>query len=192
VSWSEPDTMITVGKIIDVIRRFDLPHRNISIDADGLGGPIVDRLREQGYEVTAIHNGGEPQDKKQFFNQSAELWVAAAQKTARREVALVDDPMLTAQLTSRRMKPRSDGRFQLESKEDMRKRRLPSPDRADATILALAADRFAVSACELILVNSNTPSDPKEEADEKIKSLFRLYQVEADRIRAEQDELPDP
>ena len=52
---------------------------------------------------------------------------------------------LVAQLTSRRQKPRSDGRFQLESKEDMRRRGLPSSDRADAVVMALATTRSHVN-----------------------------------------------
>jgi hypothetical protein len=136
--WREADTMATTGRIIQIVRAFNVPHDNVNIDADGLGGPIVDRLREQGFRFNSVHNGGEPSDKERFYNLSAELWANAAQKIERGEVALRDDSAQMAQLSSRRQKPRSDGRFQLESKEEMRRRGLPSPDRADAIVLAMA------------------------------------------------------
>jgi len=135
--WREADTMATTGRIIQIVRSFNVPHHNVNADADGLGGPIVDRLREQGFDFQAVHNGGEARDKERFYNFGAETWANAAQKIERGEVALFNDARLTAQLTSRRQKPRSDGRFQLESKEEMRRRGLPSPDRADAVVLAL-------------------------------------------------------
>jgi len=149
--WREADTMATTGRIIQIVRAFNVPHDNVNVDADWLGGPIVDRLIEQGFYFNAVHNGGEPRDKERFYNLSAELWASAAQKIERCEAALRDDSALVAQLSSRRQKPRSDGRFQLESKEEMRKRGLPSPDRADAVVLALlgGSGSFVSNTCRV-------------------------------------------
>jgi len=184
-AWHEPDTMVTVGKILDVIRRFDVPPSNVNIDVDGLGGPIVDRLRELGYKFNPIHNGGEPRNKERFFNLGAELWANAAEKFEHGDVALLADDKLTSQLASRRWKPRSDGRVQLESKEDMRRRGLPSPDRADATVLALAADRFSVRVSQLEFLNHDTPANPAEENAKKIRRYFQRAQEESEKRRKE-------
>jgi hypothetical protein len=189
--WREQDTMVTVGKIRDVIDSFGVPHSNVNIDADGLGGPIVDRLRELGYELAAIHNGAKARNDKRFFNLSAELWANAAETIERGEVALFTDETLISQLTSRRWRPRSDGRVQLESKEDMRRRGLPSPDRADATVLALAADRFAVKASQLCVYNDNTTSNPQKESDEKMRQFYQLAEATAETIRNGQPAMTD-
>jgi hypothetical protein len=50
-----------------------------------------------------------------------------------------EDDKLVAQLTSIKYFIRSDGRIILESKEDMAERGLPSPDRADAFMMACAS-----------------------------------------------------
>ena len=110
-----------------------------TLTATGWAAPSFDRLRELSHKFNAIHNGGEPLDKERFVNAAAEMWAYLAQKIERGDVALLADDTLISQLASRRWKPRSDGRVQLEAKEDARKRGLPSPDRADATVLALSA-----------------------------------------------------
>jgi hypothetical protein len=50
-----------------------------------------------------------------------------------------DDDDLAAQLGAVKYKYTSRGQVQIESKDDMRKRKLPSPDRADALMLTAAA-----------------------------------------------------
>ena len=55
-------------------------------------------------------------------------------------LALPDDEDLVAQLTTRRWKPTSKGKIRLESKDDARVRGIPSPDRADALVLAFAEE----------------------------------------------------
>lgn len=49
-----------------------------------------------------------------------------------------DDSVLADDLVGPEMAPRDDGRLQLESKENMKKRGLPSPNRADALALTFA------------------------------------------------------
>ncbi|XOJ00878.1 hypothetical protein ACMX2M_03855 [Paenibacillus polymyxa] len=48
---------------------------------------------------------------------------------------LPDDDVLTSQLTARKWPMTSKGKILLESKKDMKKRGLKSPDRADAFVL---------------------------------------------------------
>lgn len=136
--WREGDTMVTAGRIIQIIRQFNLRSENVNVDAGGMGGSVVDRLSEQGFKVNKVHNGGEPVDKERYFNYAAEIWVNMGQKIERGEIILKADERLISQLTSRKQKPRSDGRLQLESKEEMRRRGLPSPDRAEAVAYALS------------------------------------------------------
>lgn len=144
-AWRESNTMATIDRIVRICMRYEalakpnsIAHRNINIDADGLGKPIVDRLWELGYMFTPINNGGSPLDKEQFCNFTAEAWANFARLVEQKQVVLKNDDTLISQLASRKRKPRSDGRVQLESKEDSRSRGMPSPDRADAVVMAWA------------------------------------------------------
>lgn len=176
-AWRESDTMVTVRKIIDIIARFDVPHGNVNVGADGLGGPVVDRLRELGYTFNPIHNGGEPLNKDRFYNFSAEAWASAAQKIERGEIALLNDQKLVAQLTSRKQKVRTDGRFQLEGKEEMRRRNLPSPDRADAFVLGLALTRRVPE----LTIWTPEIDQAQRTPEEQLRARYRCLQAEADK-----------
>lgn len=52
--------------------------------------------------------------------------------------AIPDDNILHDDLIGPETVPRLDGKIQLESKKDMKKRKLPSPNRADALALSFA------------------------------------------------------
>ena len=56
---------------------------------------------------------------------------------ALKTMSLPDDMILIEQMATREYKIRPDGRIKLESKDDMKKRQLTSPDRADALALCL-------------------------------------------------------
>jgi hypothetical protein len=53
---------------------------------------------------------------------------------------LPNDPVLLEQLTARRAAPADGGRLGLEKKEDMARRGVASPDRADSLVGNLADD----------------------------------------------------
>lgn len=132
--WRESDTMSAVGEFIALFRKLGLKPVQITGDEGGLGKPMLDRLEELGWPVNRFNSNEPAQEKKAYFNRSAEIWDQGIRKIERRHIILPDDPVLVEQLTSRRWKRFSDGRLQLESKEEMRKRGLKSPDRADVVL----------------------------------------------------------
>ena len=83
-----------------------------------------------------MNNGSAAIDKGHFANLAAESWWQVREELRQGQITLPDDPLLTAQLVGRKHKPRSDGKIILESKDEMKKRGLKSPDRADAVVLA--------------------------------------------------------
>jgi len=133
-AFREPDTMKTIGRLIQKFRSQELTPAQISGDAGGLGLPIIDRLTESGWSIRRVNNGSPALKPEAYCNLAAECWFEARVKIEKGEVVLPDDPELVAQLTSRRGWPDSKGRLQLESKQDMRSRGLGSPDRADAVL----------------------------------------------------------
>ena len=121
----------------------------------GLGAGVFDRLSEQGYNVTPINFSAKPMAPEAwgedgrpaggFANRRAELW--GNMKRALESDApfqLPDDNALQSDLLSCGYKFDSSGRLQLESKADMKKRGVVSPDMADALALTFAGGGEAV------------------------------------------------
>lgn len=71
------------------------------------------------------------------LNKRAEMWTSA-RDWLKSGGAIPDDDVLYADLIGPETVPRMDGKIQLESKEDMKKRGQPSPNRGDALALTFA------------------------------------------------------
>lgn len=110
------------------------------IDVIGLGAGVYDRCREENFRVYPHNSSERAYDDERFHNRRAEVYWLAREMAERGELDLPadgEDDDLIAQLGSIRWKVTAGGRILLESKEDMKARGLPSPDRADAAIMAL-------------------------------------------------------
>lgn len=141
-SWKGLDLMQTTGLIKAEWDACDLRDRPIEIlvDSIGLGSGVVDRLRELGLPARGINVAESPAMAQTYANLRAELWYKARAWLASRDCKLPNDENLRAELVTPKYKFQSSGRIQLESKEDMKKRGLPSPDVADAFVLTFASD----------------------------------------------------
>lgn len=140
-AWREKDTMRACGEFIRLFRAHGLTQETVphcvAGDNCGLGAVIIDRLHELGWCIQRDDAGAAADDSERYVNRSAETWGEAAQQIEAGQWIIADDEQLQAQLISRKTKPRSDGRVQLESKEEMKKRGIGSPDRADAVLGAM-------------------------------------------------------
>lgn len=106
----------------------------VFIDCIGIGAGVVDRLHEMGFTcVEGVNNARSANDKETFANVRAECW-AEMKKWLMGElpVQIPDSDELEADLCSLGYSFRSNGQLILESKDDLRKRGIPSPDIADA------------------------------------------------------------
>ena len=130
--------MSAVGRFIMEFQRNGLKEEEIFADAGGLGIPMCDALAEAGWTVHRVNNGGRAYDERHYLNRGAEIWFSAARSVELNEIILPDDDLLFSQMTTRKCKTNSKGKLHLESKDDMRSRGLPSPDRADAVLGAVA------------------------------------------------------
>ena len=130
--------MAAVGRFIMEFQRNGLKAEEIFADAGGLGIPMCDALAESGWTVHRVNNGERAYDDRHYLNRGAEIWFTAARAIELNEIILPDDELLYSQLTTRKCKTNSKGKLQLESKDDMRSRGLPSPDRADAVLGAIS------------------------------------------------------
>jgi phage terminase large subunit len=113
----------------------------------GMGGGIIDRLREIGCkDVIEVNMASKPTTEikeLKFINRRAEIIWEAGEMFFRKEVCLHDDRTLRSQLTNIKYKQASRGRIQIESKSDIKARTSgKSPDRADAYVLGLHGLQF--------------------------------------------------
>lgn len=179
-AWFEKNTMATVGRVNGLIDEYKVPHDMVWMDIDGLGKPIWDRCVELDHKYNPFHSNAAPLNKKQYLNAIAEAWGNVANYIERREYALKDDAILKGQLTGRKRKERSDGRIQLESKEEARQRGVKSPDRADAVVMAIGVRRRHTA---MSLVDPQhtgaapLPLTPADELKRKLKEIQKPDEI---------------
>ncbi len=144
--WRNIDLMVLAGA---VKHEFDLAQASrpslIAIDSIGIGAGVVDRLQEQGLPVLGINVSESPANAMNFMRLRDELWSRMREWLATRTVRLPRDDQMRDDLVSARYTFSSTGKLQIESKESMRRRGLPSCDSADALMLTLAQQGLMVT-----------------------------------------------
>lgn len=130
------DTMAVAGRIVTIIR--DEKPRKVFVDLGGLGAGVYDRLVELGYAgIVMPVNFGETANKPdRFVNRRAEMWSDMRDWLAGGSIPKDDE--LMRDLSGPKFSWDSEGRLKLEKKEDMRARKVASPDSADALGLTFA------------------------------------------------------
>ena len=128
------DTMELTGRIVEAHRRWR--PRRIVVDEIGIGAGVVDRLKELDLPVTGINVGRPARQRRLFANLRAEGYWGLYELFNQEAIAIPNDPELAGQLSSLRPGQNSRGQLFIEKKDEMRARGLPSPDKADALMLA--------------------------------------------------------
>lgn len=138
------DTMQLAARVVD--RRNELHADAVFVDGGGVGGGVVDRCRQLRLNVFDIQFGAKPDraslpgtEVAVYADKAAEMW--GNMRDWLKVGAIPDEPILHAQLTSRRYAyVLRDGRdaIMLEPKPELKKRGFPSPDRADKLALTFA------------------------------------------------------
>ena len=99
----------------------------------GVGAGVYDRLNERGLPVVPCNVASRASDPRKFKNLRAEIFWGLREAFEDGLIDLdEDDDELASQLVSLRWWVDSSGRIVIESKDEMKKRGMPSPDRADA------------------------------------------------------------
>ena len=119
----------------------------VKIDTIGVGWGVVSLLERWGKEgrhkadIIAVNVAERAKDAEKFKNQRAEMWWNARQliqeRDGRIDLRLNVDRQVLAQLAGPTYTSDSSGRILIESKADMKKRGVHSPDRAEAILLAI-------------------------------------------------------
>jgi len=141
-AWRGLDLMQTTGRVVAEYEALP-PSRQpteILVDSIGLGAGIVDRLQELGLPVRGVNVAESPSMGDTYMNLRSELWFKCKGWLEDRSCKLPRDDQLLAELTAIRYSFTSSGKMKAESKDEMRKRGLGSPDLADALCLTMASD----------------------------------------------------
>ncbi len=156
-TFSNYNTMEIVGRIKRIITNED--PKKVYIDCIGVGAGVVDRLQEMGYDcVEGINVGRSANDKEKFKNLRAELYSDLRDWFyGELPVQIPDLDELHADLCCFGFKETSSGQIQIESKDDLRARGIPSNDCADALMLTMAGGFFGPSGSTYIDVPKMAP-----------------------------------
>jgi len=143
------DTMQVAGM---GMRYLNSRRGSLAVDVIGVGGGVVDRIREQKPpgQLLAVNVAESPDhDSDLLVNLRAQVWWDA--RRAFDPTNTTDEPLslqrlsdldyqrLRSELSAATYRMTSSGKVQIESKEEMKARGLPSPDLADAFCLSLYA-----------------------------------------------------
>jgi len=141
-SWRGLDLMQTVGRVMAEYEALAPSSRpsEILVDSIGIGSGVVDRMRELGAPVRGVNVAESPSMGGTYNNLRTELWFKTKAWLEDRSCKLPNDDALLADLTGIRYSFTSSGKMAAESKDQMRRRGLKSPDLADAICLTMASD----------------------------------------------------
>jgi hypothetical protein len=122
------------------LAKLELDHKadGVFIDA-GYGQGIYSLGKTWGLDWQLVHFGRNLPRESGVLNERVRIW-AAMKQWLKDGGAIPDDPVLKQDLTGVETLPRSDGVLALESKQSMKDRGLPSPNRADALAITFAYD----------------------------------------------------
>ena len=133
-TFRKMDTMQLAGWVAAAIR--ETSPGTVCVDEIGVGAGVVDRLKEQGFPIRGINVARRASQESLFANVRAEGYWRFKELFASGQIAIPNDHQLMGELAALRYSYDSQGRVQMESKDSIRQRGLPSPDKADALMLA--------------------------------------------------------
>ena len=139
-SWNSTDLMATAGKIkaeYDATP-YDAKPSEILVDIIGLGAGVYDRCRELGLPVRGVNVGEAAASRENCARLRDELWFKGREWFQDRCCSIPQDDALIAELTAPTYAFTSTGKMVVESKAEMKKRGMRSPDLADALLLTFA------------------------------------------------------
>lgn len=132
------DTVQVAGQVAQIIEKHE-PDA-VFVDETGLGGGVVDNLRALGFQVIGVQFGAAANEDRVYQNRRCEMWWRMGQWLRGGGALPASVGEFVSELTGPMYWFDEKGRVCLESKKDMKKRGLPSPNKADALALTFAGN----------------------------------------------------
>jgi phage terminase large subunit len=142
-AWRGEDTR---GQVVNFLNQFRSRLNIVRVDSIGVGHNFALHLRDYHFQVDPINvamlckskpNLRENDPARRFANQKACRYQTLADAFERGQVQGLTDEATIGQLAGLLYEIDAQGRMKIESKEKARERGVPSPDRAEALMLAL-------------------------------------------------------
>lgn len=143
-SWHKKDAEWSFARVMELLRNPPDGRKPdiVYFDYLGVGAPVFDRLKAQDLgstQLVGVNAGAQADDPERFYNKRAEMLSRVKDWLNEMPYPQVEDSdELMADLCAARRVPDPRNRVKLESKDDMAKRGIDSPDSADALALTFA------------------------------------------------------
>jgi len=132
---------VIADAIIEVIKEYNVRPCDCYIDDTGVGGGVTDFLKYKGYTIIPVVLGNSAKNKDEYINLRAELYAGKGGLKNWLEMGSALNPSKEwDDMLSIRYRKNPVGKIQIESKEDMRRRGIHSPDVTDALVLTFAGN----------------------------------------------------
>lgn len=134
VSYKGKSITESTGQAVQLINKWN--PNVIGIDDVGVGGGLYDNLAQK-FPVVPYRGGMPAEESNKFFNLNAEAWWDIREDFRNNRMSIFDDAETIYQLNNRRYDyDDKQGRIKIETKRQMQKRGMESPDRAEAFVIA--------------------------------------------------------
>ena len=140
LSFSGLDTIQFAEQVLNYYNTQKKQFSCLAIDGIGVGAGVVDQLKRFSLPIMDVNVGTKSTDIKTYANLRAQLW--GEMKDWLQIADIPNDSELRDQLISINYAFNSKMQILLESKKDMKRRGLQSPDKADALSLTFAPQVF--------------------------------------------------
>ena len=152
-AWADDDPL-------EAVVSFRAPYQarlsTVRVDEVGIGDHCAAALKKRGFPVNGVNVGKAARNAERFANRKAEIAWGFRERLEKGDLTGLTDEQAIAQFAGLRYEHDPRGRVAVEPKAALRKRGLPSPDRADAILLAFAGERRAV------LIKTGRSGRPRE------------------------------
>ena len=141
-NYCRQSTTKTCGEIIKWAKQLSQAynrHVSIKIDDTGVGGGVTDRLHEVIGEQTldiSVHPINFASRGNDDYRGIISAMYGNFKDNHLPNIVLPNDEEMRAQFSVRRYNVTSDGKIEIEAKQRLKERGLPSPDRAEAIVMA--------------------------------------------------------
>lgn len=133
-TYKQIDTPQVVNNIKEKMRAFNVPIKNVAIDADGLGIGVADYLKG----CVPFKGGSSALNKENYINLRAQCYFKLGERIKVMKLVDMNKDEIIQELQAHRIKnPDSDGKTAVESKDIIKNRIGRSPDYSDMIMMRM-------------------------------------------------------
>ena len=136
----QDSTLLALALEAELLKFVNKQHKYIYADDGGVGRSVIDILNRRGWRINRVLNNSASKNKKAFKNRGAQSWYKFGRLIEEQMLIFCNlkDDKLFKQIAARKYKETDAGidKMTLQSKKDAASEGYPSPDRADANVLA--------------------------------------------------------